>query len=239
VITAGAAWLAVMNGVLAVFNMLPGAPLDGGRVLRALLWRRYRDRRRAEVAAAQAGRFIGAGLIGIGAAGMLFWNVLDGIWLMLIGWFVSSAAGAEKRAAEVASVLDGVCVADVMTADPQVAHGWSTVQDFIDRVADWSRQDAFPVVGFDGTLTGLVVTDLLARIPADDRTGLRLDRVALAVPPPYRAAPGDPARPLLARRPLGGEVLAVVLADGRVVGMVTVSDLRRAVLRRRLTAAPA
>jgi Zn-dependent protease len=237
VIIAGAAWLAVMNGVLAVFNMLPGAPLDGGRVLRALLWRRYRDRRRAEVAAAQAGRFLGSGIIVIGAAALLFWNVLDGIWLMLLGWFVSSAAGAEERAAEVASTLDGVCVADVMTADPTVAPGWITVQDFIDRVAARSRQDAFPVVGFDGTLTGLVVTDLLARIPPDDRTGLRLDRAALAVPPLYRAAPQDPVVPLFARRPLGGEVLAVVLADRRVVGMVTVSDLRRAALRRRLTAA--
>ncbi len=234
VIIAAAAWLAVMNGVLAVFNMLPGAPLDGGRVLRALLWRHYRDRRRADVAAAQAGQFLGVGMIGLGAAGMLFWNVLGGIWLMLIGWFVSSAAGAERRAAEVASALGSVCVADVMTANPQVAPGWSTVQDFIDRIAASSQQDAFPVVGFDGTLTGLVVTDLLSRIPRDDRTGLRLDRVALAVPPAYRATPEDPVGPLIARRPLGGEVLAVVLAGGRVIGMVTVTDLKRAVRRRRL-----
>jgi hypothetical protein len=127
-----------------VFNMLPGAPLDGGRVLRALLWRRYRDRRRAAVAAAQAGQFLGAGIIGIGAAGLLFWNVLGGLWLMLIGWFISSAAGAEKRAAVVTSALDGVRVRDVMTADPQLAPGWSTVGDFIDRVAASSRQDAFP-----------------------------------------------------------------------------------------------
>ncbi len=238
VVRAGLMWLAVMNGMLAVFNMLPGAPLDGGRVLRAVLWRHYRDRRRAEVAAARAGQFLGAGIIGIGAAELL-WGAFGGLWLMLIGWFLVSAAGAERRFSTATSALDGVRVADVMTPDPQVAQGWFTVQDFIERVAARSRQDAFPVVDWGGTLVGIVVTGLLARIPLARRAELRLDRVALAVPESYLAAPTDPAAPLLARRPLGGEVLAVVLADSRIVGMVTISDLRQAVRWRSLAAAPA
>jgi CBS-domain-containing membrane protein len=131
-----------------------------------------------------------------------------------------------------------VRVADVMTPDPQVAQGWFTVQDFIERVAAMSRQDAFPVVDWGGTLVGVVVTGLLARIPSARRAELRLDRVALAVPESYLAAAADPAAPLLARRPLGGEVLAVVLADGRIAGMVTISDLRQAVRWRSLAAAP-
>ena len=65
---------------------------------------------------------------------------------MLIGWFLIGAADAEKRAAMARSALAGVRVADVMTADPQVAQGWTTVQDFVGRIAAWSRQDAFPVV---------------------------------------------------------------------------------------------
>ena len=139
VATAGLVWLAVMNGMLAVFNMLPGAPLDGGRVL----WRHYRDRRRAEIAAARAGQFLGAGIIGLSVAELL-WDAWGGLWLMLIGWFLVSAADAERRAAMAASALDGVRVADVMTPDPQLAQGWFTVQDFIERVAARSRQDAFP-----------------------------------------------------------------------------------------------
>jgi len=142
VVTAALVWLALMNGLLAVFNMLPGAPLDGGRVLRAVLWRHYRDRHRGEVAAARAGQFLGAGIISIGAAELLLWDVLGGLWLMLIGWFLISAADAERRAATATSAPAGVRVADVMTADPQVAQGWITVQDFADRIAAWSRQDA-------------------------------------------------------------------------------------------------
>lgn len=238
VVTAAAVWLALMNGMLAVFNMLPGAPLDGGRVLRAVLWRHYRDRRRAGIAAARAGRFLGAAIVGAGLADMLLWSILGGVWLIMIGWFLATAAAAEERAAVATSALDGLSVADIMTAQPQVAPGWSTVQDFIDQVAARSRQDAFPVVDFDGTLAGVLVTGLLASIPPEDRARLRVDRVVLAVPPSYLAAPADPAGPLLTRPPLGGEVVAIVLDDGRVVGMVTVDDLRQAARRRRLATVP-
>lgn len=235
VVTAALVWLALMNGLLAVFNMLPGAPLDGGRVLRALLWRHYRDRRRAEAAAGRAGEILGAAIIGIGIA-VVPWGIFDGLWLVLVGWFLITAAGAERRAAAARSALAGVRVADVMTAGPQVAQGWITVQDFAGRVAAWSRQDAFPVVDWGGDLVGVVVTELLARIPPGDRAGLRLDQVALAVPPPYLAAPEDPAGPLLTRRPLGGKVIAVVLVSGQVAGIVTVEDLRQAIRRHKRAA---
>lgn len=221
-------WLAAMNFVLAVFNMLPGAPLDGGRVPRAILWRHYHDRRRAEFSAAQAGQFLGAVIVAAGLAEVLAEGSLGGIWLMLIGWFLMSAAAAEKNAALAPAALSGLRIADIMTADPELAPAWSTVADFIDRVAARSRQDAFPVVDFDGTLVGLVLSDLLAKIPYEDRTGLRLDQVALAVPSGYQAALSDLAEPLLTRRPLGGQVVAVVLTDGRVVGLVTATDLRQA-----------
>jgi len=188
-----------MNVALALFNLLPGAPLDGGRVLRALLWLHFRDRRRAD-AAARAGQFLGGGIL---------------------------AAGAEQTAAA-AATLGGVRVADIMTADPRLAPGWVTVQDFTGRVAGHSAQEAFPVVDFGGRLAGLVLAGQLARIPAAASAELRIDQVALAVPLSYRAAPGDPAGPPAGRRPLGGVVVAVMLADGRVTGLVTVADLRSA-----------
>jgi Zn-dependent protease/CBS domain-containing protein len=236
VAVAAAGWLAVINGILAVFNMLPGAPLDGGRVLRAMLWRHYRDRRRAESAAARSGQVVGAGIVAAGLAEVVGWRSFGGLWLLLVGWFLISAASAERAAAVAAAALRGLRVADVMTDDPELGPAWSTVQDFIVRTAARSDQDAFPVVDLSGGLAGLVLTDQLAGIPLDDRPLLRLDQVANAVPAAYLAAPDDPAGPLLGRRPLGGQVVAVVLADGRVTGLVTMDSLRRAARWNRLAA---
>ena len=223
-----------MNGILGLFNLLPGAPLDGGRVLRAVLWRRWGDRGRAERAAARAGQALGAVIVGLGVAEALTLSYLDGLWLALIGWFLISAASAEGQAATAEAALAGVRVADIMTPHPELAVGWHSVAEFIDEAAR-SRQDAFPVAGFDGELSGIVLTSQLARIPPGQRPALRLDQIALPVPPGYRAAPDDPAAPLASRTPLGGEVAAVVLAEGRVTGMVTVSDLERALRQRSLT----
>jgi CBS domain-containing protein len=217
-----------MNGILAVFNLLPGAPLDGGRVLRAALWRHYGDRERAERGAARAGRALGAAMVALGIGELLAFRSFSGLWLMLIGWFLVTTAAAEEKAAAAKVALAGVRVADVMTEDPELAPGWESVPEFIGRTAARSRQDAFPVVGPDGGLTGVVLASQLARIPPSGRARLRLDQVALAVPPGYRAAPDDPAGPLLNRRPLDGQVAAIVLADGRVVGLVTAGDLQQA-----------
>jgi CBS-domain-containing membrane protein len=101
-----------------------------------------------------------------------------------------------------------------------------------------SRQDAFPVIGSDGELTGIVLTSQVDDIPEDERVSRRLGQISLALPPAYRVAPSDPAVPLASRTPLGGEIAAVVLDHGRVIGMVTVAGLQQAVLRRqRLTTA--
>jgi Zn-dependent protease len=96
VVVAAASRLAVMNVVLAVFNLLPGEPLDGSRVLRAILWRRWGDHERAARAAARAGQVLGAVIIALGLAEALTVSYLDGLWLVLIGWFLISAATAER-----------------------------------------------------------------------------------------------------------------------------------------------
>jgi Zn-dependent protease len=97
VVTAGLVWFAVMNGMLAVFNMLPGAPLDGGRVLRAVLWRHYGDRRRAEIAAARAGQFLGAGIISARPYGGAVWPRLRAHEPAPPGAWAASLAGSRQR----------------------------------------------------------------------------------------------------------------------------------------------
>lgn len=234
-LVATAAWLGLMNGVLAVFNLLPGAPLDGGRVLRAVLWRRYRDRDRAAVTAARSGRYLGAVLTGLGVVELAMGGFAGGLWLILIGWFLISAAAAEEAAARSSAALRGLCVADVMTPDPEIAPGWLTVAEFASRVAaDGMRQRAYPVLCADARLAGVVVTAQLVKFSPQERACRRIEQIALPVPERYLAAPGDPAVRLATHSPLGGEVIAIVLEHHRIAGMVTVADLRQAMLWRGL-----
>jgi Zn-dependent protease len=98
-----AQWLALINVVLALFNVLPGAPLDGGRLLHAYLWRRYDDRQRATKVVTRAGRGMGVVLVVVGFVEMAVGNdAASGLWLALVGWFLMSAAKAEGMAAELA-----------------------------------------------------------------------------------------------------------------------------------------
>jgi Zn-dependent protease len=103
------------NMLLAVFNLIPAAPLDGGRVLRAAVWRRRLNRESAAVTAARAGRVVGFALVGIGLLESPLTGTLNGIWLALVGWFLISAATAEEQQARIGSRLSGVRVGDVMT----------------------------------------------------------------------------------------------------------------------------
>ena len=164
VVRAAATWLAVMNGLLAVFNMLPGAPLDGGRVLRAVLWRRYRDRCRAALAAARAGTVVGTVIAVAGVAGLLALDSADGLWLAMIGAFIITAADAEARTVAAVNALAGLRVSDVMTPDPVIAPAAFSVEAFT-GIAARCRQDVFPVADSGGELAGLVFPDTLARVP--------------------------------------------------------------------------
>ena len=98
VVVAGVVWLGVINGVLAVFNLLPAAPLDGGRILKALLWKRHGDRDRATITSAVAGRVAGYAMIGFGLFQFLYGGV-GGLWMAFIGWFVLGTARAEEAMA--------------------------------------------------------------------------------------------------------------------------------------------
>ena len=231
-------WLAAMNALLAVFNLLPGAPLDGGRILRAFLWRRTGDRVRAAQSAAAAGRAIGAVLMITGLGEVLLWADADGLWLALIGVFVMSAAAAEATAETAAAALAGLRVGDIMTPDPDIGGTWMTVADFIDSIALGSAQSAFPVISPGGSLAGVTGVSRLGQVPPASRASTTLGQVMARVPPGYLAAPGDPAAPLLSRPPLADDLAAVVLSEGRITGVVTVTRLRQVVRREALRAQP-
>ncbi|HSJ61718.1 MAG TPA: site-2 protease family protein [Jiangellaceae bacterium] len=220
-------WLAFMNVALAVFNLLPGAPLDGGRVLHAVLWWRYGDRARADQAAKRSGEVLGVVLIAVGVFEAIALAWAGGLWLALIGWFLVSAARSEASARAARDRLAGLRVRDIMTPHPDSAPGWVSIDWFVTTIAGRSRQTAFPVVDLSGAPVGFVEVEMLAAVPVAERGMTRVDRVAVRVPPEHVLGPDDPATVVLERPALGREVIGLVVDAGQVVGMLTTLDVAR------------
>lgn len=150
-------WLGVTNGILGVFNLLPGAPLDGGRLLQAALWNRYRDRYRATVAATRVGRQLGFGIAVLGLLETLWFDVVGGLWLALIGWFLVSASRAESAGALMQNVLPNIAVGQLMRPLPAPVPAWWTVAHLLEmRQPAELIHDLIPVVGFDGHAVGVI-----------------------------------------------------------------------------------
>lgn len=111
-------YVAIINLLLGLFNLLPAFPLDGGRVLRAAIWAVTGSFRRASGISTRSGQIVGLLLVGFGIYQVIQGHALQGIWAALVGWFLNRAASASRNQDEVAHVLDGVTVGDVMDASP-------------------------------------------------------------------------------------------------------------------------
>lgn len=229
------AYLAGVNVLLAAFNLIPAAPLDGGRVLRAALWRWRHDRVAAAVTAARAGRVFGYALVALGAVQVLTGRGFNGIWLALIGLFLVNAASAEEQQTLVGASLHGIRVRDVMTPDPVTADPATTLDRFIMDTALRHRFSAYPLTDGAGRLTGMATLNRIRAVPVERRATTRLGDVACPVDQLPTAAPDEPVLNLLQRMTGCADGRAAVLDDtGRVVGVVSPTDINRMVLMRDL-----
>ena len=234
-----ARWLAGINLMLGLFNLVPGAPLDGGRLLRAHLWRRHGDRVRAAVTAARAGRVVGFTLVALGLLEVAAGASVGGLWFAFIGWFLLGAARAEEAAVLTRDVLAGVRVRDVMSPDPITVPGTLTVDELVDRYVLGSRHSAYPVRDAEGRTTGLVTLALVRGVPPSARSSTLVDAIALPLGRVPIAAPGDALVGVLGA--LDGEAGGRVLVfDGEhLVGIVTAADVARAIDVGRVRRVPA
>ena len=233
-VVAVAWWLAAINLILGLFNLLPGAPLDGGRILRAYLWRRHGDTTRAAVGAARAGRFVAYGLIGIGLLEFFAGSVVGGVWMAFIGWFLFTAARDEEIWVRTRQSLAGVSVDKVMTARPHTAPASISVEDFIQRYLLGDRHSAYPVESPDGSITGLITLAQLRDVAPDKRATTLIRDAAIPRDRVPTAEPHELFITLLERLAPTADRRALVVDSGRVVGIVTASDITRLIEVRRL-----
>ncbi|MCV7258260.1 site-2 protease family protein [Mycobacterium shimoidei] len=220
-------YLAAINVVLAAFNTIPAAPLDGGRILRAVVWAWRRDRLSATVVAARAGRFFGFTLIALGLL-QAMGGLGGGVWWILLGLFVVTMASAEERHARISTALGGVRVRDIMTANPETAHADATVSEFLRDFALLRRHSAFPLVDHFGRLQGLVTLNRIRAVPPEQRASTLLRDVACPADEVPQASPDELLSALLPRLKGCADGRAVVVDHGVMVGIVSPSDISRA-----------
>jgi Zn-dependent protease len=230
VLVAVLGWLAAINGILAAFNLIPGAPLDGGRLLHAAVWHRTGDRSRATMVATRAGGWVGYTLIGLGIL-LLLAGDLSAAWFVLLGWFLLAASRAEATHELLHGALAGLRVRDVMTEHPTVAPEGVALSTLVD---DWFLGhdcSAFPLVTADGTVTGLITLARVKSIPRHDWDRTTARDVADPLESLATGAPNEPLPEMLERLSVatGGGGRALVFDDGSLVGIITPTDVQRAV----------
>ncbi len=221
-------WLWGVNLVLAAFNLIPAAPLDGGRVLRAGLWRHSGDRNRASVIAARFGRGFGGALIAFGLLGLLYSGVV-GLWFVLIGYFLYSGARAEEQFARASGAVESLRVIRVMNPRPLAVPRNTTVPDLVARYLWNYRGDALAVTDENGFLAGVVTAEAVMAVPAHRRSETRLVDIAVPLAAVPLARPDGPMGDLLERMMSHDGNPALVLdAENRLVGIVSIADIQRA-----------
>jgi Zn-dependent protease/CBS domain-containing protein len=226
-IEGGCAWLALSNGTLLVFNLVPAFPLDGGRILRAWLWRRSSDRYRATATAGRLSRVCAFGMIGLGLLSLFWQGALSGLWLIFIGWFVLTASRTEESQVLLLGALSGLRVADVMSPDPVVAPGWITVEEFMRSYLPTQRAAAYPTRTFDGVLDGLVTLTRLTEVPPEQRPAVRVRDVGVGLDQVAQAAPGEPVSAVIGRFGHSADGQVLVVDGGRLVGLLSPTDITR------------
>jgi Zn-dependent protease/CBS domain-containing protein len=222
-VVAAFTWLADVNVALAACNLLiPAAPMDGGRVLQAVLWGRTGDGPRAALTAARAGRLFGCLLLGGGLVELALHADLGAGWQACLGCFQLGAAGAEERSARHRAALAGIRVRGVMTPNPTVAPGWLTVAAFLEDYVFWYHVAALPVQGLDGALEGLVTLGRLHALPVARRDTTTVAAVACPQADVPTAGPEELLVDVLPRLSAGcGEGRALVIDQGRLVGILS------------------
>jgi Zn-dependent protease len=228
-ILAMVAWLATINLLVLVFNLLPAFPMDGGRIVRAIAWWRTGDRTAATRFAAGLGRLFAYVFIGGGIFIAFEVDLVAGIWLALIGMVINGAARGASMQTRISGRIEGITVADVMDREPVAIPGELSVEQALDEYFLRYRWPWFPVVDAAHRFLGLVVRERADEVPETSRATSLISDVLEHDDGSYKVRDDAPLDSLLANRALRrfGALMAVD-AEGRLSGVVTVEQVGRA-----------
>lgn len=213
-------YLARINFTLALFNLIPGFPLDGGRILRAIVWRISGDFRRATQVASAAGQIIAFGFMLLGGISLVSGNIFNGLWMIFIGWFLQNAAASSLAQANIEHRLSGVTVAQAMSKDCECVSGGMRLDDLVNQEVLANGKRCF-LIADGGRLRGLLTLRDISAIAKDRWTQMTAGQ---SMVPLERLVTVAPTTPLLAALQTmdSSKVAQVPVMDGdAVVGLLT------------------
>lgn len=217
------AWLSRINIILAVFNLIPGFPLDGGRVLRSIIWWRTGNLRSATRVASAAGRGVGYLFI-FGGIWMIFWGDWGGLWIAFIGWFIQNLAAGSYRQVVLQDMLQGHRVSEVMMRDCPAVPPGLTLKELVDDYILSSGRRCFPVVEGNRAL-GLITLHNIKQVPPELRSRMTLAEAMIPLDKLKWVGPGEDLSSVL-QLMTTEDVNQLPVVDGaNIVGMVARENL--------------
>ncbi|HHP7229238.1 MAG TPA: site-2 protease family protein [Xenococcaceae cyanobacterium] len=225
IITGVAAYLAWINLILAIFNLLPGFPLDGGRVFRSIVWK-FTNLQTATRVASIGGRLFGFGLIALG-----FWqlfspvpNFIGGLWLILIGWFLNNAATASYRELLLRTMLEGSRVREVMTLNPETVTANLSLQELIDNYFFNRYYESFPVMENDHPI-GMITLKQLKQIPKSEWSQRTVREAMISLEDNIAVSSQEDMAKVLPQMQEVRSRRLLVITDGNLEGIISATDI--------------
>lgn len=219
------AYLATVNVLLAVFNMLPGFPLDGGRVLRSLVWKQTKSFGRATAVAGRVGELVGYGIMAAGLMFLLFGgSIIGGIWFIVIGWFLNGAARGEAQSVELERMLGRLTARDVMQREFHTIPPWTPLQRFVDDYV-LDRGVRAVIVASEGQAEGILTVTDLRKVPREEWPAAPARRVMTPREKVRTVSADEKAVEVLRIVSDEGLNQVPVIDGGQVVGMISRREL--------------
>jgi Zn-dependent protease len=217
-------YLGQINLGLGLFNLIPGFPLDGGRVLRSILWNRNQDLRRATRTASLIGQGIAYLFIVVGIWQIFTGQWINGIWIAFIGWFLDNAAQSSLRQTAVKSMLAGYTVREVMTQDCYTVQPSLSLDELVNQHVLGTGRRCFPIVD-DGQVLGLLTLHNVRDVPQAQWSQVTTQEAMTPVSRLKAVGPDDGLWTALQEMTEDGVNQLPVMEEGRLIGMLARDNL--------------
>jgi Zn-dependent protease len=216
--------IGLLNLLLAVFNLVPGFPLDGGRLFRSIVWRITGSLERATRIATAGGRWVGYAMVAWGILEAFAGQVLGGLWLVFIGWYLRNAAVMSYQQHRIRDVLSGVRAHQMMSPSPVTVRSDLTLQQLMEDVFLRSRYVAFPVSD-EGAAVGLVTLHQLRDVPRDTWPVVSVRQIMIPIADSLVVDPDENMMVVLDRLQASPARRVLVMRGGQLAGIITANDV--------------